>query len=87
MGQFCILQNDSHVTKQYNLTDCAVHVLFFKQITFMGGRNIADTSREEDDDDEEISSRRLHSVPKLNWKKLGQKACVLFRRTPSIDFM
>ena len=50
----------------------------------MGGRNINDLSRE---DDEEGSTRRQRRPGRLDWKKLGQKACVAFRRTPCIDFM
>ena len=41
----------------------------------------------EDDEDEEIPTRRQRPPPRLDWKKLGQKACVAFQRTPSIDFM
>jgi len=52
----------------------------------MGGRNIADASRD-DDEDEDMPSRRPHPPPRLDWKKLGQKASVAFRRTPNVDFM
>ena len=52
----------------------------------MGGRNIADVSRE-DDEDENMPSRSRQPPPRLDWKKLGQKACVAFRRTPNVDFM
>lgn len=57
-----------------------------KLITFMGGRNIADVIAE-DDEDEEMPTRRHCPPPQLDWKKLGRKACVAFRRTPDIDFM
>lgn len=53
----------------------------------MGGRNINDLSREDDEDDGEGSTRRQQRPGRLDWKKLGQKACVAFRRTPCIDFM
>lgn len=52
----------------------------------MGGRNIADASRE-DDEDEDMPTRSRHPPPRLDWKKLGQKASVAFRRTPNVDFM
>lgn len=52
----------------------------------MGGRNIADASRE-DDEDEDMPTRSRHPPPCLDWKKLGQKASVAFRRTPNVDFM
>ena len=52
----------------------------------MGGRNINDVSRE-DDEDEEIPGRRQRQPPRLDWNKLGQKACGAFHRTPCIDFM
>lgn len=54
----------------------------------MGGRNITDASRE-DDEDEEMPSRRRNPPPplRLDWKKLGRKASVAFRRTPNLDFM
>ncbi|CAH3178202.1 unnamed protein product [Porites lobata] len=58
-----------------------------KLITFMGGRNINDLSRDDDEDDGEGSTRRQRRPGRLDWKKLGQKACVAFRRTPCIDFM
>lgn len=57
-----------------------------KLITFMGGRNIADVSRD-DDEDEDMPSRSRRPPPRLDWKKLGQKASVAFRRTPNVDFM
>ena len=53
----------------------------------MGGRNINDLSRDDDEDDGEGSTRRQRRPGRLDWKKLGQKACVAFRRTPFIDFM
>ena len=52
----------------------------------MGGRNIADVSRE-DDEDEDMPSRSRQPLPRLDWKKLGRKASVAFRRTPNVDFM
>lgn len=51
----------------------------------MGGRNIAEVS--EEDEEDELTTRRRHPPPKLDWNKLGKKACSAFRRTPSIDFM
>lgn len=53
----------------------------------MGGRNINDLSRDDDEDDGEGSTRRQRRPGRLDWKKLGQKACLAFRRTPCIDFM
>jgi len=58
-----------------------------KLITFMGGRNIASVSGEDDEDEEMPTRRQQRPPPRLDWKKLGQKACVAFRKTPSIDFM
>ena len=52
----------------------------------MGGRNITDISRG-DDEDEEMPIRRQQPPPCLDWKKLGRKASVAFRRTPNVDFM
>ena len=53
----------------------------------MGGRNIANVSGQDDEDEEMPTRRQQHPPPRLDWKKLGQKACVAFRKTPSIDFM
>ena len=52
----------------------------------MGGRNIRDATRG-DDEDEEMPTRTQQPPPQLDWKKLGRKASVAFRRTPNIDFM
>ncbi|XP_078358979.1 non-structural maintenance of chromosomes element 4 homolog A-like isoform X2 [Oculina patagonica] len=57
-----------------------------KLITFMGGRNITDAARG-DDEDEEMPSRTRQPPPRLDWKKLGRKASVAFKRTPNVDFM
>ncbi|XP_068710031.1 non-structural maintenance of chromosomes element 4 homolog A-like [Montipora capricornis] len=59
-----------------------------KLITFMGGRNITEISgQDEEEDDDEMSAARQRPPARLDWKKLGHKACVAFHRTPSIDFM
>ena len=52
----------------------------------MGGRNIADATRG-DDEDEEMPTRTQQPPPSLDWKKLGRKASVAFRRAPNVDFM
>lgn len=57
-----------------------------KLITFMGGRNVSDMTGG-DDEDEEMPAQRRQPPRHLDWKKLGRKACVAFRRTPNVDFM
>ena len=58
----------------------------FYQITFMGGRSVSDMTGG-DNEDEEMAGGRHQPPPHLDWKKLGRKASVAFRRTPNVDFM
>ena len=52
----------------------------------MGGRSVSDMTGG-DNEDEEMAGGRHQPPPHLDWKNLGRKASVAFRRTPNVDFM
>lgn len=71
---------------QTHLVTFDADVFVEKLITFMGGRSVSDMTGG-DNEDEEMAGGRHQPPPHLDWKKLGRKASVAFRRTPNVDFM